>query len=230
MATARRASKREVSIYDREMVALTLLRPHPRNYRSHADDQIAHIKASLQANGFYRNIVIAQDHTILAGHGVVEAAQQLGLTHAPVIRLPLDPMSHAALKILTGDNEMARLAMCDDRALTELLKDIRRDGLDALLGTGFDDTMLSGLVYISRPVTEIGSKHDASQWAGLPEYDEMSDTLQIIISCEDKSAQLECLARLNITNIDQTRKTISTWWPPKTRNDLQSVRFEVPHD
>ena len=70
-------------------VAISGLRPHPRNYREHPEDQLEHIKASIVENGFYRNVVAARDGTILAGHGVVLAATAMGLRKVPVIRLDL---------------------------------------------------------------------------------------------------------------------------------------------
>lgn len=54
-----------------ETVPIKELRPHPRNYRSHPEDQLEELMASLDENNQYRNVVIAWDNTILAGHGVV---------------------------------------------------------------------------------------------------------------------------------------------------------------
>src|SRR5437764_115147 len=130
-----------------ESVAVSSLRPHPRNYREHPDDQIEHLAASLKEHGFYRNVVIAQDGTILAGHGVIEAAKRLGLETARVVRLPIEADSPAALKVLTGDNEIEHLAEQDDRLLSELLREIAQDDPLALLGTGYDEAMLANLVY-----------------------------------------------------------------------------------
>src|SRR4029450_12354387 len=87
-----------------ETVPLADLRPHPRNYRSHPPEQIAHLAESIRANGVYRNVVAARDLTLLAGRGVFEAAAPLGLETIPVRVLPLDPLSPPALKILAGDN------------------------------------------------------------------------------------------------------------------------------
>ena len=113
------------------------LRPHPRNYRTHPEDQLAHIVRSLQLHGFYRNVVVARDGTILAGHGVVLAARQLGLETVPVIRLDVAPDDARALQVLTGDNEIANLGDVDDRELTELLRELATEDWDLLLGTGF---------------------------------------------------------------------------------------------
>src|SRR5258707_279190 len=106
-----------VDDYPVEIVAVADLKPHPQNYREHPDDELEHIVESIRANGFYRNVVVARDNTLLAGHGVVQAAKKLGKTEIPVLRLDLDPDDPKALKVLVGDNEIARMAMVDDRAL-----------------------------------------------------------------------------------------------------------------
>ena len=82
------------------MLPLNTLRPHPRNYRNHPEDQIEHLQASLSAYGFFRRIVVANDGTILAGHGIAQAANTLpqgafervvadGMV--PVIQFPFGP-------------------------------------------------------------------------------------------------------------------------------------------
>lgn len=132
-----------------EEVAIGDLRPHPRNYRRHPEDQLAHIEASIRSNGFYRNIVVARDGTILAGHGVVEAARRLGIERVPVVRLDVAPDDPRALRVLAGDNEIGKLAEVDDRALTEMLREIK-ESTEGLLGTGVDaEKLLEMLVGVS---------------------------------------------------------------------------------
>jgi ParB-like chromosome segregation protein Spo0J len=77
----------EAKIQAVEMVPIDELRPHPRNYRVHPEDQLAHVEHSMRTNGVYRNVVAARDGTILAGHGVVLAARKIGLAEVPVDRL-----------------------------------------------------------------------------------------------------------------------------------------------
>ena len=129
-----------------EEVELASLRPHPRNYRKHPEGQIAHIMESLKVHGFYRHIVIAEDGTILAGHGLAEAARRLGLPTAPVYRLPVAATSAVALKVLTGDNELTRFAENDDRQLAELLREVHAEDPSGLLGTGYDTEAFEALV------------------------------------------------------------------------------------
>ena len=132
--------------YPATWTAIATLHPHPRNYRAHPADQLAHLQASIQAHGFYRNIVVAQDSTILAGHGVVQAAAQLGYTQVPVIRLPLAPDDERAIQILVGDNEQPRLSMNDEQVLAALLTELQESDPALLLGTGFDETSLGLLL------------------------------------------------------------------------------------
>jgi len=128
------------------LVAIADLKPHPRNDGSHPPAEIAHLKASLTQHGIYRNVVIAQDGTLLAGHGVVEAARQVGYTHVPAERKPYGPDDPRALQILVGDNHIARLREQDDRMLAALLQGLAAEDPAALLGTGYDAEALAALV------------------------------------------------------------------------------------
>jgi DNA methylase len=127
-------------------VPLTTVRPHPRNDGRHPPDELAHLKQSIIEHDIYRNVVLANDDTILAGHGVVQAAQELGHTQILARRMPYGPDDPQALKILVGDNHIARLRMQDDAALVAVLQDLAQHDPLALLGTGFDAEALEALV------------------------------------------------------------------------------------
>lgn len=66
---------------------LSELKPYARNARTHSPKQIAEIAASIKAFGFNNPVLVDKDNGIVAGHGRVEAAQQLGLATVPTIRL-----------------------------------------------------------------------------------------------------------------------------------------------
>ena len=70
-----------------EQLPLSSLRPYGRNARTHSVKQIAQIAASIRTFGFNNPVLIDKDSVIIAGHGRVEAAKQLGLDRVPVIRL-----------------------------------------------------------------------------------------------------------------------------------------------
>lgn len=142
-----------ISNFQTENVLLEDLKPHPKNYREHPEDQIEHLIQSIKEHGLYRNVVIAKDGTILAGHGVVKAVTKMGMDSIPVIRMNVAPNSPAALKVLAGDNEIGRLGEVDDRMFTEILKEIRDTDVTGLLGTGFDDMMLADLLKVTDEIS-----------------------------------------------------------------------------
>lgn len=219
-----------------ERAALSSLTPHPRNYREHPEDQLAHIMQSLREHGFYRNVVVARDGTILAGHGVVQAAQQLGLEDVPVVRLPIDRDDPRALKVLAGDNEMSRSALVDDRALTTLLKQIMDEDPIGLLGTGFDEMQLAALVMVTRPEDEVRSFDEAAEWVGMPEFSVGERILKMFVSFASDEDFVEFCERNGFGRTlrafrEETRKhTYSSWYPEKENTDLSAVGFEETDD
>jgi hypothetical protein len=213
-----------------EEIKISELKMHPQNYRKHPEDQLVHIEASLRRHGFYRPVVVARDMTILAGHGVVEAAIRVGLEVAPVVRLDLDPDSPPALKILAGDNEVGRMADVDDRALSELLRGVAENDLEGLLGTGFDDAALSALVMVTRPKDEIEDFSAAQHWTGMPEFDAGSEQILLTISFRNRHDRDSFIERAGISGDDcsirSDGRVWSAWWPPMEKSDRSSVRFE----
>lgn len=202
---------------DVEIVALAELHPHPGNYRTHPEDQLDHLKQSLIEHGVYRPLVLAQDNVILAGHGVYEAARQLGWTHLPASRLPLASDDPRALKLLVGDNEIAHLGVQDDRRLTELLRELHESDMTDLLGTGFDPHMLGALVYVSRPASEIPDKNEAQHWVGMPAYESVGirhGHPHIVVHFENLDARTAFLQLIGRTDTapDGTM-AMSIWWP-----------------
>ena len=57
--------------------------PYAKNSRTHSEDQIAQLAASIKEWGFTSAILVDEDGGIIAGHGRVLAAQSLGLSDAP---------------------------------------------------------------------------------------------------------------------------------------------------
>lgn len=215
------------------MIECDKLQGHPRNYREHPDDQLAHIKQSLTQFGFYRNVVATKENVILAGHGVVKAAKDLGIKKVPVMKVDLDPESTAALKILTGDNEIASLGIVDDRELTNMLKQIRDDDEHGLLGTGFDDQVLANLVMVTRTGTEVEDFDAAAEWVGMPEYDgEAQKNFKLLIKFETKELRDEFLFKqCEADKATQFKNdTVAIWYPPKTPRDMKSIEFRDKDD
>ncbi len=82
------------------------LTPDPRNARTHPKSQIEQIRSAMQAFGFTNPILIDEDGGIIAGHGRLRAAKELGLEEVPTITLGgLDAARKRALRI--ADNKIA---------------------------------------------------------------------------------------------------------------------------
>jgi ParB-like chromosome segregation protein Spo0J len=74
----------ELHIESRPMKRLI---PYVRNARTHSEDQVAQIAASIPEFGFVNPVLIGADDVIVAGHGRVLAAKRLGLAEVQVIEL-----------------------------------------------------------------------------------------------------------------------------------------------
>ncbi|WP_225972768.1 ParB/Srx family N-terminal domain-containing protein [Paracoccus jeotgali] len=98
------------------MMAVGHLVPYARNARTHSEDQVAQIAASIAGFGFTNPILIGDDDVIIAGPGRLMAARLLGLTEVPVIRLAhLTEVQRRALVI--ADNRIAENAGWDEELL-----------------------------------------------------------------------------------------------------------------
>ena len=118
--------------------------PYARNARTHSEDQVAQISASITEFGFTNPILIGEDSVIIAGHGRLMAAQRLGLSEVPVIVLAhLNAAQRRALVV--ADNKIALNAGWDTEILLEQIELIRADGFDIDL-VGFSDDELGELL------------------------------------------------------------------------------------
>jgi ParB-like chromosome segregation protein Spo0J len=70
-----------------EHLLVSSLIPYARNSRTHSDEQVAQIAASIREFGFTNPVLIDANGTIIAGHGRVMAAKKLGLDEVPCLRL-----------------------------------------------------------------------------------------------------------------------------------------------
>ena len=59
------------------------LKPWPGNPRTHSDQQLVKLKASIRTFGFTAPVLVDEAGVILSGHGRVQAAKELGLATIP---------------------------------------------------------------------------------------------------------------------------------------------------
>ena len=135
------------------------LLPYARNARTHSDDQVAQIAASIAEFGFTNPILAGSDGIIVAGHGRLAAAQKLGLEIVPVVVLDhLTPTQRRALVI--ADNRIAENAGWDLDVLRIELEALQLEGFDLDI-TGFDADALADLIAGDEPDNEGQTDEDA---------------------------------------------------------------------
>ena len=128
-----------------QRVKLAGIKTHSRNYNRHPAKQIERIAMSLRKFGQVRSIVVWQN-TILAGHGVVEAAKSLGWQSIVADVLPDEYPEHLALAYVAADNELSRLSDPDQAALAAILEESMKTDDELLQAIGYDEGELDKLL------------------------------------------------------------------------------------
>ena len=127
-----------------ELWPLERLRPYAQNAKTHGPDQVARIAASIAEFGWTVPVLVADDGEVIAGHGRILAATELGLTEAPVIVLGhLTEAQRRAYRI--ADNKLTELGGWDDALLASELKELLAEEFDLSL-IGIEDGELDRLL------------------------------------------------------------------------------------
>ena len=130
-----------------ERLPLDRLIPYANNSRTHSEEQVAQIAASIREFGFTNPILIDAEDGIIAGHGRVLAARKLGMAEVPCIRLGhLTEAQRRAYVI--ADNKLALNAGWDEELLRVELEGLKSLDFDTSL-TGFTEDELAALLSIS---------------------------------------------------------------------------------
>jgi hypothetical protein len=125
-----------------ERRAVDSLIPYARNARTHSDEQVAQIAASIREWGWTVPVLIDEDGGLIAGHGRIMAARKLGLTDVPAMVATGWSEAQKRAYVL-ADNQLALNAGWDTELLSTEIKEL--DGLNFDLGLlGFPD--LAGLL------------------------------------------------------------------------------------
>ena len=139
-----------------EMMPTARLVPYARNARTHSEQQVAQIAASMAEFGFVNPILIGDDDVIIAGHGRLMAAQRLGMTEVPTIVLGhLTDAQRRALVI--ADNKIGENAGWDDARLLQELQALQDEGFDLDL-LGIPDDELAALLAVAEDRPEISDE------------------------------------------------------------------------
>jgi DNA modification methylase len=114
---------------------ITELIPYVNNARTHSDEQVIQIAASIKEFGFTNPVLIDGENGIIAGHGRLMAAKKLGLEEVPTIEL--SHLSEAQRKAyILADNKLALNSGWDNDLLAIEFAELNELGFDLDL-TGF---------------------------------------------------------------------------------------------
>lgn len=143
-----------------EMRSIDSLIPYVRNARVHSDRQVDQIAASIKEFGWTIPILISEDNTLIAGHGRVLAAKNLGIAEVPTMVAKGWTEAQRRAYTLT-DNKLTLVGEWDDELLKIELEELKASDFNLEL-TGFDTKELDALLKSSYVAEE---KEDASEEA-----------------------------------------------------------------
>lgn len=127
-----------------EQMPVASLTPYARNSRTHSDEQVNQIAASIAEFGFTNPVLIDATGGIIAGHGRTMAAAKLGMTTVPCLRL--GHLSEAQKRAyVIADNKLALNAGWDEETLAMELRDLADMDFDLSL-TGFANDELEQML------------------------------------------------------------------------------------
>lgn len=188
-----------------EQTNIDELIPYASNSRTHSEEQVAQIAASIKEFGFNNPVLLDGDNGIIAGHGRTLAARKLGLKEVPTIELAHLSDSQRKAYII-ADNKLALNAGWDMPTMALELHGLNMDGFDLSL-TGFSDIELENIL---DPMSDDFSASE--EWGGMPEF-----------SCEDKTAFKSVVVHFkdqgaidafaSVTGLKVLENTRMAWYP-----------------
>lgn len=127
-----------------ELLSIEKLLPYARNSRTHSDEQVAQIAASIKEFGFTNPILIDKDGIIIAGHGRVMGARKLNMDQVPCIRLSHLTENQKRAYVI-ADNKLALNAGWDDEMLKLEMQFLKDESFDLDL-LGFSDDEINAFL------------------------------------------------------------------------------------
>ncbi len=158
-----------------EYVLATDLVPYENNSRTHSQQQVDQIKRSMNEFGFTNPILLDEHNGIIAGHGRLQAAQELGIVLVPTITLK--GLTEAQRKAyVIADNQLALNAGWDFDALNVEINNLDLLNFDLNI-LGFNDQELANIIDGLEKIA--------------PELKEesYSQIFNLVVSCSDETEQ-----------------------------------------
>lgn len=192
------------------------LTPYENNARTHSSEQVNEIARSIAKHGFTNPILLDGSNGIVAGHGRLLAAKQLGMKDVPTIDLQFT--SEAAKKAyIIADNKLALNAGWDYELLRvefDLLEDA---GID-LADTGFNELEIASICNETVENAE-------EEWKDMPEFEQEDKMAYRTIKVHFNDDQaVDEFAKLVFQKI--TDKTKYIWFPQQEKEEVADIRYE----
>lgn len=135
--------------YDK-LVKVEELIPHPKNPNTHPQNQIKILAQNIRYHGWRHPIVVSKlSGYIVAGHGRLEAAKELGVSIVPVEYQNFASEDNE-LAVLVGDNRLAELSSLDLNGLQDIIDGFKASDFNTILA-GFEPTDLDALLGEQKP-------------------------------------------------------------------------------
>jgi len=194
-----------------EYVAMDRLTPYARNSRTHSEDQVRQIAASIREFGFTNPVLIDGEGTIIAGHGRVLAASHLQMKDVPCIKL--DYLTEAQRRAyVIADNKLALNAGWDIDLLHLTIKELADEQYSIGL-LGFD---ASELAQILDPVDKTFDTYELSEQDNALSKEPTKTTdgyaeFAIVLAIENKQRLLRRLNEVKRENNMATNEDALMW-------------------
>lgn len=180
---------RAAAVGKEELWDVARVKPDPKNPRRHPKGQVAQLVDLFKQFGQVWPVLVKPNGMLIAGHGRLEAARQLGFKQVKVIVARNWTAAQIELFAL-ADNKVSLNADWDKELLQEKLTGLRNLGIDLML-TAFSKTELGKLdVLLLDPDAGGGGESKPGE------------TWEIIITCKDEKDQRKLLTRLQKDGID----------------------------
>lgn len=135
--------------YDK-LVKVEELIPHPKNPNTHPESQIKILAQNIRYHGWRHPIVVSKlSGYIVAGHGRLKAAQELGVSLIPVEYQNFSSEDNE-LAVLVGDNRLSELSSLDLNGLQDIVDRFKDDDFDTILA-GYEPTDLESILGEKKP-------------------------------------------------------------------------------
>mgnify|MGYP003642067613 FL=1 len=175
--------------------------PYINNSRTHSEQQVQQVAASIKEFGFTNPILIDEQGGIIAGHGRLQAAQLLNLNEVPTITL--EGLTDAQKKAyVIADNKLALNAGWDETLLQVELDSLSESGFDISL-LGFDKEEM--LEILGENALDGLGDESYTKKVDIPTYEPKGDKPEVTELYND-SRTFELVANIKDSNLPQAEK------------------------